>query len=90
MLRDRERMRWGEGHHKRNVYLKVTNSIKALIAVDILRSDRFVHEPPVGMYLDFLKKHHRYCRQYFRKISGEYPEYLKAFEQLVPGCDSNN
>lgn len=84
MLRDRDHMRWGESHWKQNIYLKVTNTIKALIAVDVLRSDRLDHEPPVVMYLDFLKKHSRYCRQYFRKISGKYPEYLQAFEKMIP------
>lgn len=89
MLRDREHMRMGESHWKQNIYLKVTNTIKALIAVDVLRSDRLDHEPPVEMYLDFLKKHSRYCRQYFQKISGKYPEYIQAFEQIVPDCDSS-
>jgi len=83
MLRDRDHMRWGESHWKQNIYLKVTNTIKALIAVDVLRSDRLDHEPPVDMYLDFLKKHSRYCRQYFQKISGKYPEYLQAFEMII-------
>lgn len=83
VLRDREHRRWGECHRKQQVYLEVTNSIKALIAVDVLRSDRLEHEPPVDMYYDFLKKHRRYCAQYFRKISGKYPEYLQAFEQII-------
>ncbi len=83
MLRDRDHMRWGESHRKQKIFLKVTNSIKALIAVDVLRSDRLEHEPPVDMYYDFLKKHRRYCRQYFTKISGKYPEYLQAFEQII-------
>jgi len=83
MLRDREHMRWGDSHWKRNIYLKVTNTIKALIAVDVLRSDRLDHEPPVDMYLAFLKKHGRYCHQYFQKISGKYPEYLQAFEMII-------
>ena len=90
MLRDREHRRWGESHRKQKAYLEVTNSIKALIAVDVLRSDRLEHEPPVDMYLHFLKKHHRYCRRYFTKISGKYPEYLQAFEQIMQDCDSNS
>jgi hypothetical protein len=89
MLRDREHMRWGESHWKQKIYLKVTNTIKALIAVDVLRSDRLDHEPPVDMYYAFLRKHRRYCEQYFRKISPEYPEYLQAFEKIIP-ADSNN
>ena len=83
MLRDRDHMRWGESHWKQEIYLKVTNTIKALIAIDVLRSDRLDHEPPVDMYLDFLKKHSRYCRQYFQNISGIYPEYLQAFEKII-------
>ena len=83
MLWDRVHMMLGEGYTKPYYYLKVTNTIKALIAVDVLRSDRLDHEPPVDMYLDFLKKHSRYCRQYFQKISGKYPEYLQAFETII-------
>ena len=90
MLRDRDYMRWGESHRKRKFFLKVTNTIKALIAVDVLRSDRLDHEPPVDMYLDFLKKHCRFCRRYFQRISGNYPEYLQAFEQIISDCGSNN
>lgn len=88
MLRDRDHMSWGESHWKRKFYLTVTNSIKALIAVDVLRSDRLDHEPPVDMYLSFLKKHRRYCAQYFQKISGKYPEYLQAFEEIMQDADS--
>ena len=90
MLSDREHKRMGESYWKQKHYLKVTNTIKALIAVDVLRSDRLDHEPPVDMYVDFLKKHSRYCRRYFQRISGKYPEYLQAFEQIISDCDSNN
>ncbi|MCR5731148.1 MAG: leucine-rich repeat domain-containing protein [Ruminococcus sp.] len=62
---------------------RLTNKIKALIAVDIVRSDRLDHEPPVDMYRDFLKTHRSFCYKYFRKISGKYPEYLHAFEQIM-------
>ena len=90
MLSDREHKRMGEGHWKQKHYLKVTNTIKALIAVDVLRSDRLDHEPPVDMYYIFLKNHRRYCSRYFRKISDKYPEYLQAFEKIISDCDSNN
>ena len=50
MLSDREHKRMGESHWKQKHYLKVTNTIKALIAVDVLRSDRLDHEPPVVLY----------------------------------------
>ena len=90
MLRDRVHMTLGESYRKENIYLKITNTIKAIIAVDVLRSDRLDHEPPVDMYVDFLKKHSRYCRRYFQTISGKYPEYLQAFEKIISDCDSNN
>ena len=94
MLRDREYMRrdgsWGRCYWIRWLYLKVTNTIKALIAVDVLRSDRLEHEPPVDMYFDFLRKHRRYCRQYFKKISSKYPEYIQAFENIMSAYGENN
>ncbi|MBQ6039845.1 MAG: leucine-rich repeat domain-containing protein [Oscillospiraceae bacterium] len=90
MLSGREHKRMGESHWKQKLYLTMTHKIKALIAVDVLRSDRLIHEPPVDMYLDFLKKHCRFCRRYFQTISGKYPEYLQAFEQIISDCDSNN
>ncbi len=82
MLRDRQFMT-GWQHRKEKITLKMTNSIKALIAIDVLRSDRLEHEPPVDMYYDFLRKHRRYCYQYFIKISGKYPEYLHVFKQII-------
>lgn len=62
----------------------VTNKFKALIAADVLRSDRLEHEPPVDMYYNFLKKHRSLCKHYFRKIGILYPEYLEAFEKMFP------
>ncbi len=62
---------------------RLTNKIKAVIAVDILRSDRLVHEPPVDMYCDFLRTHHSFCQKYFTKISDTYPEYLQAYEKIM-------
>ena len=67
---------------------RVTSKIKAVIAVDVLRSDRLDHEPPGDMYADFLRTHRSFCRQYFTKISGRYPEYLAAFEQIMQ-CSGN-
>ena len=90
MLSGREHKRMGESHWKQKLYLTMNHKIKALIAVDVLRSDRLSHEPPVDMYLDFLKKHCRFCRRYFQRISGNYPEYLQAFEKIISDCDSNN
>ena len=86
MLSDREHKRMGESHWKQKLYLTMTHKIKALIAVDVLRSDRLSHEPPVDMYLDFLKKHRRFCCQYFTRISDQYPEYIKAFENIMSDC----
>ena len=88
MLRDR-RFLTGWHHRKENFSLKVTNSIKAIIAVDVLRSDRLDHEPPLDMYYDFLRKHHSYCLQYFQKISDKYPEYLQAFEKIMSDQNKN-
>lgn len=72
---------WQDCREKIN--LKVTKSKKALIAVDVLRSDRLGHEPPVDMYFDFLRAHRTFCYRYFRKISAKYPEYLREFEKIL-------
>lgn len=70
-------------HHKQKISIRVTNKIKAVIAVDILRSDKLEHEPPVDMYYNSLVRHYGFCRNYFRRISDRYPEYLEAFQQIM-------
>ena len=63
--------------------MRVGNKIKAVIAIDVLKSDRLDHEPPVDMYYQFLNNHRNFCLHYFQKISDLFPEYLAAFEKII-------
>ena len=62
--------------------LTVTSRVKALIAVDILRSSRLEHEPYANMYIYYLMDHARFCTNYFKSISDKYPEYLESYNEI--------
>lgn len=62
--------------------ITVSNRFKALVAIDVLRSNRMPHEPDTKMYSDFLKTHHGFCNKYFMQISDEFPEYAAAFKEM--------
>lgn len=62
--------------------ITVSNKFKALVAVDVLRSDKLPHEPDTKMYSDFLKSHRSFCHIYFESISDEFPEYADALNEI--------
>ena len=61
----------------------VSNRFKALVAVDVLRSDKMPHEPDTKIYSDFLRNHSGFCYKYFSRISEEFPEYLLALKEII-------
>lgn len=63
--------------------ITVPNRVKALIAVDVLRSSRLEHEPDTKMYRQFLLNHRRFCQTYFKSISEKYPEYGEFLEGIL-------
>jgi hypothetical protein len=62
--------------------ITVSNKFKALVAVDVLRSDKMPHESDTKMYSDFLKSHRSFCHKYFEIISDEFPEYAAALKEI--------
>ena len=68
----------------------VSNRFKALLAVDVLRSDKLPHEPDTKMYSDFLRTHLGFCHKFFKQISEKFPEYeaaLKIIEDQMLSID---
>lgn len=69
---------WSKGN---NIFT-VSNRFKALVAVDVLRSDKMPHEPDTKMYSDFLKSHRGFCHKFFAQISDAFPEYTIALKNI--------
>lgn len=71
---------------KKDMTITVSNRFKALMAVDVLRSDKMPHEPDTKMYSEYLRTHLGFCHKFFAQISDEFPEYetgLKNIEDKI-------
>lgn len=68
------------GNHKGKI--RVSNKIKVLLAIDVLRSTHLSHEKSTEMYSDFLMNHLKYARDVCESIEDEYPDYAEALKVL--------
>lgn len=62
--------------------IRVSNKVKVLLAIDVLRSTHLDHEKGTEMYSDFLMNHQKYARDLCESIEDEYPDYAETLKVL--------
>lgn len=68
------------GNHK--VKTRISNKVKVLLAIDVLRSTHLSHEKSTEMYSNFLMNHQKYAHDVCESIKDEYPDYAETLKVL--------
>lgn len=69
------------GNHKSKI--RVSNKVKVLLAIDVLRSTHLYHEKDTEMYSNFLMNHQKYARDLCESIKDEYPDYAETLKVFL-------
>lgn len=69
-------------YRNRTLKLRVSNKVKVLIAIDVLRSTHLAHEKSTDMYRDFLMNHQKYAHDVCESIKDDYPDYAETLKVL--------